>query len=143
MTSNSTEKKGKGFKYAAILFGLLEVGGIIAGLVFIFMSFGDIGSGGGVDLDKLWIGNYILFGVAGALPLIGVPIMFAFISSRRKTITSAVTNMRKNLIGPFAPNYTSSGVKKPRFCEYCGFEVRTGERECPECGGPVRTLKGF
>ena len=30
-----------------------------------------------------------------------------------------------------------------RFCEYCGFEVRTGERECPECGGPVRTLKGY
>ncbi len=143
MTSKSTEKTGKGFKFALILFGVLEVGGVIAGLVFIFMSFAGIGDGGGVDLDMMWIGNYILFGAAGALPLLGMPILFAFVSSRRKTIASAVTNMRKNLVGPFAPNYTSSGTKKPRFCEYCGFEVRTGERECPECGGPIRTLKGY
>ncbi|MFW9851600.1 MAG: zinc ribbon domain-containing protein [Candidatus Thorarchaeota archaeon] len=143
MSSKSTENTRKGFKFALILFGILEIGGVITGLVFIFSSFADIGSGGGVDLDKMWIGNYILFGVAGALPLLGMPILFAFVNSKRKTIASAVTNMRKNLIGPFAPDYTASGIKKPRFCEYCGFEVRTGERECPECGGPVRTLKGY
>jgi hypothetical protein len=143
MTSKSTDKKGKGFKFALILFGILEVGGIIAAFVLIFSSFAGIGSGGSIDLNRMWNGIYIIFGVTGALPLIGMPLLFSYASTKRKTITSAVESMRTKLIGPFDPNYTSSGVKNPRFCEYCGFEVRTGERECPECGGPVRTLKGY
>ena len=49
--------------------------------------------------------------------------------------------MKASQIGPYAPGYKPSGAKNPSFCEYCGYEVHYGERECPECGGPVRTVK--
>lgn len=135
MTEETKKKKG-GFKYLIILSVLIFFGGIITGLVFIFTSiFPDF------DLDKMWTGNYILFGTIGFMMFIFMPILVISFARRRKVVFSSLSSMKLSQIGPYAPGYKPSGVKKPRFCEYCGYEVKTGERECPECGGPVRSIK--
>ena len=135
MTEETKKKKG-GFKYLIILSVLIFFGGIITGLVFIFTSiFPDF------DLDKMWTGNYILFGTIGFMMFIFMPILVISFARRRKVVFSSLSSMKLSQIGPYAPGYKPSGVKKPRCCEYCGYEVKTGERECPECGGPVRSIK--
>lgn len=135
MTEETKKKKG-GFKYLIILSVLIFFGGIITGLVFIFTSiFPDF------DLDKMWTGNYILFGTIGFMMFIFMPILVISFARRRKVVFSSLSSMKLSQIGPYAPGYKPSGVKKPRFCEYCGYEVKTGERECPECGGPIRSIK--
>ena len=137
MAQNSEIKKksGKGFRFLAIFIALLELGAIATALVFIFTSIMS------TDIDRIMIGVYIIYGVAGSFPLLVMPLLFMGIFRKRKTIISSLQSMRISKIGPYAPGFKSSGVKKHRFCEYCGYEVRAGERECPECGGPVRDIK--
>lgn len=135
MTDESKESKFK-IKYVAIPGIFIFIGGIVTGLVFIFTSiFPDF------DLDKMWTGNSILFGTIGFMMFIFMPILVISFARRRKVVFSSLSSMKLSQIGPYAPGYKPSGVKKPRFCEYCGYEVKTGERECPECGGPVRSIK--
>ncbi len=135
MTEETKKKKG-GVKYIIIFNVLIFIGGIVTGLVFIFTSiFPDF------DLDKLWTGNYIIFGTIGFMMFILMPTMVISLTRRRKTVFSSLQSMKFSQIGPYAPGYKPSGMKKSRFCEYCGYEVKTGERECPECGGPVQSIK--
>jgi len=135
MTEETKKKKG-GVKYLIIFNVLIFIGGLVTGLVFIFTSiFPDF------DLDRLWTGNYIIFGTIGFMMFILMPAMVISLFRRRKTTFSSLQSMKFSQIGPYAPGYKPSGIKKPRFCEYCGYEVKTGERECPECGGPVKSIK--
>jgi len=138
MMSTETKKKGIGaFKYILALEILILVGAMITAFVMIFSSiFGD----GSTDLDGMWIGIYILYAGMGFVPVVIMPTVALMFFKRRKTMFSSLTSFKLSKIGPYAPGYKSSGVKKPRFCEYCGFEVISGERECPECSGPVKTI---
>ena len=135
--SRDTKKKsGGGFKFLAIFIALVVIGGIVTALVFIFTSLGFP-----VDTDRLMIGVYIMYGVAGSIPLLVMPTLFGWLFSKRKTVFSSLQSMKLSKIGPYAPGYKPSAAKKQRFCEYCGFQVYSNERECPECGGPVRGIK--
>ncbi|MHA1218664.1 MAG: hypothetical protein ACTSSN_10080 [Candidatus Heimdallarchaeaceae archaeon] len=135
MTEESKKKKG-GVKYILILGVLIFIGGMVTGLVFIFTSIFPT-----FDLDRMWTGNYILFGSIGFMMFIFMPVMVSWIFRKRKVVFSSLSSMKLSKIGPYAPNYKPTGVKKPRFCEYCGYQVHASERECPECGGPIRTIK--
>ncbi|MCE7748124.1 MAG: hypothetical protein GPJ51_06985 [Candidatus Heimdallarchaeota archaeon] len=135
MTDESKESKFK-VKYVVIPGIFVFIGGIVTGLVFIFTSLFPT-----IDLDRLWTGNYILFGTIGFMMFIFMPAMVIAFARKRKTVFSSLQSMKFSKIGPYAPGYKPSGIKKPRFCEYCGYEVKTSERECPDCGGPVRSIK--
>jgi len=135
MTDESKESKFK-VKYVVIPGLFVFIGGIVTGLVFIFTSLFPT-----IDLDRLWMGNYFLFGTIGFMMFIFIPAMVIAFARKRKTVFSSLQSMKFSKIGPYAPGYKPSGIKKPRFCEYCGYEVKTSERECPECGGPVRSIK--
>ena len=137
---NETAKKsGSIFKFLFIFVGLAIIGTLVTALVLMFSSFSF--NGGEFDIDRLLLSTYLLYGVAGAVPLLLMPTVALWIFSKRKTLMNNIkVSMRTRGIGPFASSFQHSGVKNARFCEYCGFEVRTGERECPECSGPVRKL---
>lgn len=139
-TKSQTSRKANSFyKFLAILAILAVIGTLIAALVMMFTSLG-LG-GGDFNFERMKISSYMLYGVAGAIPLILMPSLFLWIFSKRKVIMSNLkSSMKVRGIGPYAANYQHPGVNKARFCEYCGYEVRSGERECPECGGPVRKL---
>ena len=138
--STETKKKGIGaFKYILIIEGLLFLGTIVTAIVLIFSSvFGDDPS---TNIDRMWIGIYMLYGVAGFIPFIFMPTVVIMFTRKRKTIFSSLKSMKISKIGPYAPGYKPSGAKKARFCEYCGYEVICGEREGPGCGGPVQSIK--
>ena len=136
-TTEETKKKGKGWKKVLFLFGIIEIGGMITALVFIIIAL----TGSETSTDLLWTGFYILWGVGGSFPIIFVPLMFTIFIRRRNTLFSTVQSFKLSQIGPYAPGYKPSGVKNPRFCEYCGYEVLAGERECTECGGPIKNIK--
>jgi hypothetical protein len=139
--SESGKKKGSFFKYLAIFSVILVIGTLVAAMVLMFSAL-NIGGGGGVNLERLQLSTYMLYGVAGAFPLILMPSLFLWIFSRRKVIMNNVkTSFQVRGIGPYAAGFQFTGAKKARFCQYCGYEVRTGERECPECGGPVRKFE--
>ncbi len=135
-TQDTKKKSGSGFKYLAILVGLMIIGGIVTALVFIFTSLGM-----DTDIDRLMIGVYIMYGVAGSIPLLVMPTLFGWLFSKRKTMVSSLQSFKLSKIGPYAPGYKPTTAKKQRFCDYCGFQVYSNERECPECGGPVRGIK--
>lgn len=139
-TKSETRKKPNSFfKYLAIFVGLLVIGTLVTALVLMFTSFSF--NGGEFNIDRLNLSTYLLYGVAGSFPLIFMPTIFLWVFSRRKSIMNNVKiSMQARGIGPFAASFQHPGVKNARFCEYCGYEVRTGERECPECSGPVRKL---
>ena len=138
-TSTESKKPNRFFKYLAIFAFLAVIGTLITALVMMFTSLGIFG--GEFNQERLMISTYIMYGVAGSIPLVLMPSLFLWVFSKRKTI---VQNMRTSFqvrgIGPYASNFKFTGVKKSRFCEYCGYEVRSGERECPECSGPVRKM---
>ena len=143
MTTNtekkSSKKKDGFFKFLLIVVVLGVIATLITGLVKMFLSLGLFG--GDFDTQKLLTSSYILYGAAGAIPLLLMPTLFLWVFSKRKTLMSNVkTSFKVRGIGPYASGFQFSGVKKAKFCEYCGYEVRTGERECPECGGPVRNI---
>jgi len=138
-SEQNTKKSNSIFKYLFIIIAIGIVGTMIFALVRMFLSFLPFGSE--MDTQKLLTSSYILYGVAGAVPLLLVPTMFLWINSRRKVIMNNVkTSFQVRGIGPYATSFQFSGAKKARFCQYCGFEVRSGERECPECSGPVRNI---
>ncbi len=133
MSTETKEKKGfKPFVFIIVLELLIFIGGMVTALVFIFTGFG--------DTERLMTGVYMIYGVAGFVPVILMPTVFIMVFRRRKVMFSSLSSFKLSKIGPYAPGYISSGTKNPRFCEYCGFEVIYGERECPECGGPVKTI---
>ncbi len=139
-TKSETGKKTGGFYKFLVIFTVLAVIGTMAtAIVLMFTSFG-FGTGE-FNQDRLLLSTYLMYGVAGSIPLILMPSLFLWMFSKRKTIMKNVkTSFRTRGIGPFAASFQHPGVKNARFCEYCGYEVRTGERECPECSGPVRKI---
>ena len=138
-TSKSSKKKDSFFKFLLIFIVLAIIGTLATALVIMFTSFGF--GGEDFNLDRLMLSTYLMYGVAGSIPLILMPSLFLWMFSKRKTIMKNVkTSFRTRGIGPFAASFQHPGVKNARFCEYCGYEVRTGERECPECSGPVRKI---
>ena len=136
-TQDKKKKSGGGFKFVVIFLVLAELGAVATALYFIFSSLGQMPS----DTDRMMIGVYILYGVAGSIPLLVMPTLFGLFFSKRKTMFSSLQSFKLSKIGPYAPGYKPTAAKKQRFCEYCGFQVYSNERECPECGGPVRGIK--
>ena len=131
----STETKKRGFKPFIITIAieiLIFIGVLVTALVFIFTGF--------YDNERLMTGVYMLYGVTGFIPLILMPTVFIMLFRRRNVMFTSLKTFKMSKIGPYAPGYKPSGAKNPRFCEYCGYEVLYRERECPECGGPVRTI---
>ena len=137
-TQDKKKKSGGGFKFVVIFLVLAEIGAMATALYFIFSSLGGIGD---TDIDRMMIGVYIFYGVAGSIPLLVMPTLFGWLFSKRKTMFSSLNSFKLSKIGPYAPGYKPTAAKKQRFCEYCGFQVYSNERECPECGGPVRGIK--
>ena len=133
------EKKSSSFKpkYVLIPGLIIFIGGIFAGLGIMFTSFLPIGDP--MDLSKLWLGLEIMGGAMGFIMFIFMPLMFFSVTRRR---TNLLSSFQMSKIGPYAPGYKPTpNVKKVSFCEYCGYQVEENERECPQCGGPVRSLK--
>ena len=137
----SAEMKKKGIGNIKYLIGFelfILFGGLITGIVFIFRAI--FTSDFMPYASSMWIGIYIMAGSMGFALLVIAPTTVIMATRRRKDMFSSLQSFKISAIGPYAPGYKPSGVKKPRFCEYCGFEVLKGERECPECGGPVKTI---
>ncbi len=135
--TKKTEKRKFKARYVLIPGVLIFIGLIFTGIGFIFSSF--IPFTDPFDLDSLWTGNYIIFGSIGYMILIFMPLMIFTLSRKRNTL---LTSFQLSKIGPYAPGYKPSvGVKKASFCEYCGYQVHANERECPECGGPIQSIK--
>ena len=136
-TKEDAKKTGKGWKRLVITITVLLIGTLFTGLgimlsaTFIYP----------MNMDRFWLGIGLLGGAGGAFPLILVPLLMIWLFRKRTNIFSTVQSFKLSKIGPYAPGYKPSGVKKPRFCEYCGYEVVAGERECPECGGPTKSIK--
>ena len=133
MSTETKKEKKFPFKYIFAIEILILIAGIITAFYFIFSNI--MG-----DLDQMWIGLYILWGSMGYVPVVIIPTVVLMVFKRRNSMFTSLKNFKDSKIGPYAPGYKSSGAKKPRFCEYCGYEVLTGERECTECGGPVKTI---
>ncbi|MHA2358142.1 MAG: zinc ribbon domain-containing protein [Candidatus Heimdallarchaeaceae archaeon] len=136
MTAEEKKKGGSGLKVFGIFSGILIVGTLLASIVMMFISLPQIGT----SMDLFWTSIWMMVG-AGALFPVLLPIFMVMSFRRRRSMISTVQSMRLSKIGPYAPGFKPSGAKRASFCEYCGYEVRSGERECPECGGPVKTIK--
>ncbi|MHA2256181.1 MAG: hypothetical protein ACXAAM_08920 [Candidatus Heimdallarchaeaceae archaeon] len=137
--SSSGKKKDSFFKFLLIFIVLAVIGTLVAAIVIMFTSFG-FGMGE-FNQERLLLSTYLMYGVAGAVPVLLMPTLALWLFSKRKNIMKNVkTSFRTRGIGPYATSFQHPGAKNARFCEYCGYEVRTGERECPECSGPVRKI---
>ena len=143
MTSQQEEdkpKKGSGFKVVLILFGIIEIGLIITAFTFIFSSIFDYP----IDFDRM-ITGYIFLGIFIGLLIIVFPIlMISFIMSKRKSLTKTFHNISGSVsasaaaLAPYSASYRPTKSGKVYYCNYCGYEVRSHERECPECSGPIK-----
>lgn len=138
--SETKPKKSNGFKIVLILFGIIEIGLIITAFTFIFSTIFDYP----LDFEKM-ITGYIFLGVFGGLLITVFPIMMiAFIMSRRKQLTKTFHNISSSVgasaaaLAPYSASYRPSKSGKTYYCDYCGYEVRSHERECPECSGPIK-----
>ena len=133
------ETKKRTFKARFVLIPgvLLFIGLIFTGIGFMFSSFMPFGDP--FDMSGMWTGIYIMGASIGYLLVIFMPLMIFTVTRKR---TNLLTSFQLSKIGPYAPGYKPSPVaKKVKFCEYCGYQVHANERECPECGGPVRSVK--
>ena len=138
--STETKKKGFGpFKFIIGLELLIFIGLLVTGFVFLGMFIRN-----SVFFEEsartIWFALGFIYGAIGMVPVIIMPTLGIMLFRKRKVMFSSLQSFKLSKIGPYAPGYKPSGSKKPRFCEYCGFEVMDDERECPECGGPVRTI---
>jgi uncharacterized membrane protein len=134
-------KKGKGFKIVLISFGIIEVGLIFTAIALIVSSAFTFP----VDFERM-ITGYILIAVFGGLLVIVFPILvISFIMSKRKEITKTFHNISSSAstataaaLAPYSASYRPSKTGKTYYCDYCGYEVKSHERECPECSGPIK-----
>ncbi|MBY9000639.1 MAG: hypothetical protein KGD64_06980 [Candidatus Heimdallarchaeota archaeon] len=148
MTSQEGEdqpKKGSVFKVILILFGIIEIGLITAALSFIIGA--SLSADPWIDLDQLFTG-YILMGIfAGSLIIVFPILIISFIASKRKAITKTFHNITSSVtssaadLAPYSASYRPSKSGQVYYCDYCGYEVRSQERECPECSGPIQKGK--
>lgn len=134
-------KKGKGYKIALISFGIIEIGLIFTAIaLFVSSAFSFP-----VNLDRI-ITGYILIAVFGFLLVIFFPILLiSFIMSKRKELTKTFHNISSSAsaataaaLAPYSASYRPSKTGKTYYCDYCGYEVKSHERECPECSGPIK-----
>ena len=139
--SETKPKKSNGFKIALILLGIIEIGLIITAFTIIFSTIFD----SPIDFDRL-ITGYIFLGIFVGVLIIVFPIlMISFVMSRRKQITKTFHNISSSAstataaaLAPYSASYRPSKSGKTYYCDYCGYEVKSHERECPECGGPIK-----
>ena len=147
MTNQQEEdkpKKGTGFKVALILFGIIEIGLIITAITFIVSAAIDFP----VDFERM-ITGYILIAIFGGLLITFFPIlMISFIMSRRKSLTKTFHNISSSVssasaaaLAPYSASYRPSKSGTVYYCNYCGYEVKSHERECPKCSGPIKRGK--
>ncbi|MHA1419739.1 MAG: hypothetical protein ACTSVO_09765 [Candidatus Heimdallarchaeaceae archaeon] len=143
MTNQSEEKPKKryGFKIILFLFGIIEIGLIVTAITFIVSATADFP----LDFDKM-ITGYILIAAFGGLLVIFFPILIiSFVMSKRKELTKTFHNISSSVssasaaaLAPYTASYRPSKSGKVYYCDYCGYEVKSHERECPECGGPIK-----
>ncbi|MHA1667830.1 MAG: hypothetical protein ACTSUR_04150 [Candidatus Heimdallarchaeaceae archaeon] len=126
----------KGFVAGIILIITVVLSCFVVGFVFIFRGL-NIGTPF-VDLQTLQIGTYIIYGGVGSLILL-FPIMILLMINRRKRIMfRTMQELGSPLNQPYPTTSQALRAKRTYYCQYCGFEVRPGERKCPECGGPIK-----
>ena len=132
------KRRDSGFKFLAIFVGFLVVGSVIAGIVVMMLGL-NFWNPLEMNLDLFWIGIYILFGASG-LAILGLPaVMCGWLNKRRGIIAETMKTVEKNIKDIPYPTFSQALKAKRRdYCEYCGFEVYSKERECPECGGPIK-----
>ena len=130
-------KKGTGFKVVLILFGIIEIGLIATALAFIIGSISDpLG-----ETSRMWTGLILIYVFAGTLIIFFPIIMISFVMSRRKAITKTFHNITSSALAPYSASYRPSRSGQVYYCDYCGYEVKSHERECPECSGPIKRGK--
>ena len=141
-------KKRKGFIVIIIFFALIEIGLLVTGFVYIF---GALAGPGIPDSEQVFKGLYFIYGFMGGLVLFLPIIMISFVISRRKAITKTFHNITSSItasvstsaaaLAPYSASYRPSKKGNVYYCDYCGYEVRNDERECPECSGPIKRGK--
>ena len=146
MTNQQEDKpsKSKGFFVGLLLFGLVEIGLLVTAFVYIF---GEIFSPDMIDFSKYWTGFWYLGGFMVGLIIVLPILMIAFIMSKRKALTKTFHNITGSVttstaaLAPYSASYRPTKKGNVFYCDYCGYEVRSNERECPECSGPIKRGK--
>ncbi|MHA1200189.1 MAG: hypothetical protein ACTSQF_12760 [Candidatus Heimdallarchaeaceae archaeon] len=143
MTSQSEEKpkKRKGFKIILILFVIIEIGLIATGLSFIIRSFAIFPN----NIDMFFTGMIFIWICIGSVIIFFPILIISFIMSKRKELTKTFHNISSTAstataaaLAPYSASYRPSKTGKVYYCDYCGYEVKSHERECPECSGPIK-----
>ncbi len=145
MTNQSEEKpkKGKGFKIVIILFAIIEIGLIATGLTYIIRSFAMFPN----NLDMFFTGMIFIWVFIGSIIIFFPILIISFVMSKRKSLTKTFHNISSSVgasaaaLAPYSASYRPSKSGKIYYCDYCGYEVKSHERECPECSGPIKRGK--
>lgn len=134
-------KKGSLFKIIAIILVLGDVSLLIIGLVKIFSGIAEPN----IDLKFELINSGMIFiwAFGGVLIILIPALMITFILSRAKSFTKTFNNIPKSSpnMDAYSASYRPSKRGNIYYCDYCGYEVKSHERECPECSGPIKRGK--
>ena len=139
--SNEKPKKGKGFKIVTILFAIIEISLIATGLTYIIRSFAMFPN----NLDMFFTGMIFIWVFIGSIIIFFPILIISFVMSKRKELTKTFHNISSSAstataaaLAPYSASYRPSRSGKVYYCNYSGYEVKSHERECPECSGPIK-----
>ncbi len=134
-------KKGSLFKIIAIILVLGDVSLLIIGLVKIFSGIAEPN----IDLKFELINSGMIFiwAFGGVLIILIPALTITFILSRAKSFTKTFNNIPRSSpnMDAYSASYRPSKRGNIYYCDYCGYEVKSHERECPECSGPIKRGK--
>jgi len=148
MTNQNEDKpkKSKGFKIVLMLFAIIEIGLIATGLSFIISSFATTNFE--ISFERFNIGIILIWIFMGSIIIFFPILLISFIMSKRKELTKTFHNISSSVSSasaaasaPYSASYRPSKSGKVYYCDYCGYEVKNEERECPECSGPIKRGK--
>ena len=134
-------KKGSLFKIIALILVLGDVSLLVIGLVKIFSGIAEPN----IDLkfELISSGMIFIWIFAGVL-IISFPVLVISLTlSRAKSFTKTFNNIPRSSpnMDAYSASYRPSKRGNVYYCDYCGYEVKSHERECPECSGPIKRGK--
>ncbi len=134
-------RKGSFFKIIAIIIVLGDISLLVIGLVKIFRGIAEPN----IDLkfELISSGMIFIWIFAGVLVILLPIIVILFILSRAKSFTKTFNNIPRSSpnMDAYSASYRPSKRGNVYYCDYCGYEVKSHERECPECSGPIKRGK--
>ena len=134
-------RKGSFFKIIAIIIVLGDISLLVIGLVKIFRGIAEPN----IDLkfELISSGMIFIWIFAGVLVILLPIIVILFILSRAKSFTKTFNNIPRSSpnMDAYSASYRPSKRGNAYYCDYCGYEVKSHERECPECSGPIKRGK--